>query len=871
MNRNRLRLRRLALALAVLFAARGGVSLVLRVQRVHDALRARLEQAFGRPVEVGRFDVSVWSGPRLEAHYVTVGDDPQFGYEFLLRADRLSAAPDWRALLRGRLLFYRFSFDRPSLNLVRGLDGRWNFVAWAAALRNFPASSAAPSSFPATGAGRVEGIDVSNGRINFKRGADKLPFALVAVNGRLSPAPDGRWSLALDAQPLRAGVTLQDAGTLHLTGLLPPAALSPAPADRTAPTPPAEFSLEWRRASLSDALRLLSGGDFGVRGSLEASLVGQGPRSAAAADAAQRSDGAASPSSEREVGDAADTGWKFSGTLRLADVHRWDLSLQPDLPALNLSLDAASSADRREWKLREIVLEARRSKLRGSAAFRLGDNQRASLRVVSASIHLDDLLAWYRAFHPGVRPGTWVDGYLGADVEFAGWPVGLVHATLATTGARLNVAGETSSLEIRRTVLEADSKGARLGETQLAVGDSAGVRFAVRANWTPGVPFEASLMGSTAHLAELSTAIAALGISPTAHPLRAEGSASVKLNWKGFVSPWRLATSGTLALEDVALTGGLLRSGISVGKARLDFLPGQRRLQVSAAKAFGATWAGSFRAPTLAGPWEFSLSADRLNPPSLVRGFASEPPENSSLLSRILPAQAAATLAREEPYWPAWLRGEGTLAAEELDVGRLAFERLKGRLILGERGIAIEGAEAAAYGGRVRGEVRADFGEQPRYAVRAEFDGINVASLAAVAVSTRQCCTGTASGRVELNAAGWNRDALLASLSGTGRAEVHSGALLTLDFPATLGEGALQPGRTAVRTSSAGISFAGGRVLLDRLTLELPSGAVEGKGSATYRGELDLRIASRDADPNAVRLRGTLAAPQAAPEEKRGP
>src|SRR5271168_5578705 len=138
MDRNRLRLRRLALALAALFAARGGASLALRLHSVHDALRARLEQAFGRPVEVGRFDVSIWSGPRLEAHYVTVDDDPQFGYEFMLRADRLSAAPDWRSLLRGRLLFYRFSFDRPSLNLVRDSSGRWNFVAWATAMRNFP-------------------------------------------------------------------------------------------------------------------------------------------------------------------------------------------------------------------------------------------------------------------------------------------------------------------------------------------------------------------------------------------------------------------------------------------------------------------------------------------------------------------------------------------------------------------------------------------------------------------------------------------------------------------------------------------------------------------------------------------------------------
>jgi len=872
MDRNRLRLRRLALALAVLFAARGGASLVLLTRSVHDALRARLERAFGRPVEVGRFDVSLWSGPRLEAHYVTVGDDPQFGYEFLLSADQLSAAPDWGALLRGRLLFYRFSFNRPSLNLVRAPDGRWNLVAWAAALPNLAAPSGAQPAFPAFGAGRVEGIVVSNGRINFKRGADKLPFALVGVNGQLSPSRDGRWNIALDAQPLRAGVTLQDAGTLRFTGLLPPAANSASVAGAAAGAPPAEFSLEWRRVSLSDALRLFSGGDFGVRGSLEASLIGRGPRPARAADAVQPSPGADSPGVTRATADAPEASWRFSATLRLADVHRWDLPLQPDPPALNLSLGAVASADRRDWELREILLEARRSNLRGSAAFRLGDNARASLRVLSSSIHLDDLLGWYRAFHPGVRAGTWVDGYLGADVELQGWPISIVHAALATTGARLIVAGEASSLEIRRAVFEADSKGARLRETKLAVGDAdPGVSLAARAAWTPGFPFEASLTGASAHLAELSTAIAALGIAPTAHPVRAEGSASVQLNWKGFARPWQVATSGSLALEDVSFTGGLLRSGISVGKARLDFLPAQRRLQISATKAFGSTWTGSFRAPTLAGPWDFALSADRLNPPALVRGFSSEPPEDSSLLSRILPAHAAATLAREEPHWPSWLRGEGTLEAGTLDVGRISLDRLKGRLIIGERGIALEGAEAAVYGGRVRGAVRADFGEQPRYAVRADFDGVNVASIAALAVSSRQCCAGTASGRLELDAAGWNRDALLASLAGTGRAQVRSGVLLTFDLPATLQEAALRPGRTAVREASGEFLFSGGRILFDRLSLDLPSGALRGQGSASYRGELDFGVASRGGISNGVRLTGTLAAPQVSPEGKRVP
>ena len=859
--------------LAAVVAAQIAVSLVLRTRGVHAVLRARLERALGRPVEVGRFDVSVWSGLRLEAHYVTVSEEPQFGSEFVLRADAISASPDWRSLVGGRLLFYRFSFDRPSLNLVRAPDGRWNFQAWATGWRNLGMAAVAAPPLAGSGGGRVDGIAVSNGRINFKRGADKLPFALVNVNGRLSPESDGRWSITFDAQPLRAGVTLQDAGTMQLKGVLPGAMVSGFGGGRAVNAGPAEFSVEWRKASLSDALRLIAGDDFGVRGTLDASLSAQNPPpSPATAAGAPAVPASQPPVAAGEVGPAWHAAWKISGTLRLADVHRWDLPLQSGLPGLNLAFNAAASADRREWEFREIVLEARRSNLRGSAAFGVGENRHASLRVVTASIHLDDLLAWYRAFHPGVRPGTWVDGYLGADVELEGWPPRIVHGALATTGARLNIAGETRSVELRRAVIEADSKGALLGESQIGVGDDdAGVRLAANANWTAGLPFEASLTGSTAHLAELSTAVAALGLSAEAQPLRAEGSAFVRLNWKGSARPWLVSTLGTLALEDVTLSGGALRSPISVGSARLDYLPVQRRLQFSATKAFGTTWTGTARAATIAGPWEFALTADRLNPAALVRGFSNPPPENTSLLSRILPAQAASTLARERPAWPAWLRGEGKITALALDVGRLEFERVQGSITLGERQVVLEGAEGGLYGGRVRGEVRADFGEQPRYDVRTEFDGVSVGALSAVAISTRLCCSGAASGHVELTATGWDRDALFASLAGTGHAEVRSGALLTLDLPATIAERALRAGRTAPRAASGDFLLSAGHIQLEKFVFDLPSSFLEGSGSVSYRGEIDVKVFNTlpggrpAASTHGVQITGTLAAPQIAP------
>src|SRR5208282_5596330 len=88
------------------------------------------EASFGRPVEVGRFDFSLLDGARLEAHSVTVSEDSRFGHEYFLRAETLTAGLRWRALLSGRFEFGTLSLSRPSLNLVRDAQGRWNIERW---------------------------------------------------------------------------------------------------------------------------------------------------------------------------------------------------------------------------------------------------------------------------------------------------------------------------------------------------------------------------------------------------------------------------------------------------------------------------------------------------------------------------------------------------------------------------------------------------------------------------------------------------------------------------------------------------------------------------------------------------------------------
>jgi len=112
--------------LLALAAGNFAASRAMRTGRVHRYLTARLESAFGRTVEVGQFDLRLSPSLRIEAQSVTVGEDPAFGHEYFLRAERVTAGLRWTGLLRGRFELNTFSFTRPSVTLVRNGEGRWN-------------------------------------------------------------------------------------------------------------------------------------------------------------------------------------------------------------------------------------------------------------------------------------------------------------------------------------------------------------------------------------------------------------------------------------------------------------------------------------------------------------------------------------------------------------------------------------------------------------------------------------------------------------------------------------------------------------------------------------------------------------------------
>src|SRR5689334_19720013 len=205
---------------AFVIALQIGVSFLAHTHRVHAYLVIRLERAFGRNVEVESFDARILPSPQLSANNVTVGEDPAFGHEYFLRAEQLSAGLRLRGLLRGHFEFGTMLLAKPNLILVRNQEGRWNLERWLPPAKSDvpqPPRSYGPSS-PIAPVNRLEKIEFDEGRINFKTGDDKLPFAFTSVSGSVEQISSGRWQLRLEAQPWRSGVSLQSTGTIKVQG-----------------------------------------------------------------------------------------------------------------------------------------------------------------------------------------------------------------------------------------------------------------------------------------------------------------------------------------------------------------------------------------------------------------------------------------------------------------------------------------------------------------------------------------------------------------------------------------------------------------------------------------------------------------------------
>jgi len=859
----------------LLFAASFGFSRALRASAARRYLIAHLAASFGRPVDVSWFDFSLLDGAKFQAHFVSVAEDPQFGSEYFLRADALSAGLRWTSLLAGRFEFGSVSLSRPSLNLVRDAEGRWNIERWLP-----PASSPAgrpgfvgpfaPSSN--VRAARPYRIDVDGGRINFKQGDTKNPFALADVSGSVEQIGAGRWQLDLAARPIRAGVELQDIGTVRLRGSI---------AGTTARLQPAELLLTWRAGSLADALRLVRQNDYGMRGQLAVDLNASIAPQPSAAAASVDSDGGAQ--------------WSISGVARLTGIHSWRLPAHVTDPAANLALEMNWRLGERRAEIRKMVVEAPASRVLGTGDLDWAHGIEPQLHVESSSIALGDVLAWYRALQPDVSESLRAEGAIGLDLKLGGWPIEFQQGAITSAGGTLTARSLPAPLRIGplkagvsrggfdfapvlisfvATPSETESDDA-LPASASQPGFLLRGSLMPRANgvfrWPPDWNF--SIEGATPRVQDWLALSAVL-----ARPLNSDWSASGGLAVK--MRGTRLAVSpdvagagpwlGTMDFAALTLSPAYVNQPVRIPKAHIEFAAMERTVTISSAEAFGAAWHGSVTRKNSDDHWSFDLSADHLDTAELDRWLG--PRARPGFLARFAGLNSAA--ASTPPAGTAVvtrLAARGRLRAASIDVPPMHLDQFDGEAEIAGRTIRIRKATATFFGGKISGSLDAQLLPDPSYEFQGRLDRVDLAQLAAAMPSLDGRMDGNASGALTLSAHGIGRQSLIGSMQGQGTLNGRNVEVRGLDLSGVFPGGAQETESGVFSSVQGSYRIAAGAIDLSNFVMDHSRGRLEAEGRIDFSHALNIRVrpsilqaatAPASASPPGFLLSGTIESPK---------
>lgn len=233
---------------------------MISIGRYKSRITQVISQSFGRPVRLASVELRLLPWPGFVLTDLSVAEDPAYGSEPVLHASTVTANIRLLSLWQGKLEISSVSVDDASVNVVRATPGRWNLdpIFRTAAAKAGPAATGQAHRFPY--------LEATNSRVNFKNGAEKLPFSLVDADLSLWQESPGEWRLRLRGQPARTDVALDmgDTGIVRLE-----ASMHRAPELRLMPL---HVDIDWRQAQLGQLSRLLIGYDPGWRGDLTGEL-----------------------------------------------------------------------------------------------------------------------------------------------------------------------------------------------------------------------------------------------------------------------------------------------------------------------------------------------------------------------------------------------------------------------------------------------------------------------------------------------------------------------------------------------------------------------------------------------------------------------
>ncbi len=252
------------IAVAALCGAIYAIPRVFEPERFRSSIRAGLEQALGRKVEInGEIAYLAVPRPGFSVSNVVIHEHPSVGSEPFAYVEELRFHVALSGLPRGRVELAGVRLDSPHINLMRLGDAGWNF-------QPFLDHALGPKS----GAGTLAAIEVREGRLNFKSGDTKSVFYLDATDLTVEAAnPPDHFSIRFEGEPARTDRHSRAMGRLSGRGMLIAGGTSGAESR-------IEIGLTGTRTSISELVTLAEGRAIGLGGFVTSRLKLSGPLSA---------------------------------------------------------------------------------------------------------------------------------------------------------------------------------------------------------------------------------------------------------------------------------------------------------------------------------------------------------------------------------------------------------------------------------------------------------------------------------------------------------------------------------------------------------------------------------------------------------------
>jgi len=512
----------------------------------------------------------------------------------------------------------------------------------------------------------------------------------------------------------------------------------------------------------------------------------------------------------------------------------------------------------------EIAIEGPRSNLRGMFRLAGGSAPSMELRADSMGVQASDLLAWYRAFHPGVVEGVTAEQYFTGGMNLRGWPLALQSAALSSSGGIVRVPGFAEPVRIGPLSGGSERGMLALGPVRVALGgelrdvlapkrrrvalameNAADLTFVHDLNTQAG---SVSVEGSFFVVEDFLKLSAAFGHQLNhGWELSGQATAATKWEWK---SPFAGRWNGRIGFNKANLTVAGLNQPLKISESALDWVEGRRIARMMRVEGFGGTWTGNIeeRPQTDAenGPdWNFHLHTDQLKAADLDRWVG--PRARPNWLQRLLPT----LLGGSAPSVPASelvrrVNAEGELDITQLTIEKLKLEQVVAKGSLHDLQLDVREAQAQWAGGKVRAKINAKFLPRPVYEIAAELDRVNLAQLPG-AGRIAERLGGVASGILQVKTEGVGREELLGKLTGRGEFHLNNVEFRGWDVNASVADGEAHAGVSRWSTGEGSLSLRDSSILLEDFRLDGGKQMTLVNGTLSFGRDADLAIETTSA------------------------